>query len=371
MKTENSIAMLNEIAEEPVLFKKILQNKKEVTKDFVKLICENDIKKVYFSGCGSPGNVCVALKFAAIKLLKVDASYTYPALFNNHEGFNIANTYKPEELLLICPAESGRTKGPVNAARKAKELGMHVVCTTLNKNGILANESDVVIEKISGRELGLPSTKGHSTGLFTLLLCIVEAAHAKGSISENTYIQYMQGFNKLVNSVEDATMKTLNWFEQHQDIAMNATNYKIIGYGANYATAVEAMLKFIESHRRPTAAYELEEFMHGPIRSLFYDDVIFFICAEDCAEKDRMLKLYDVLKKHVKHCILVQSANDKFLGDNSITFDAVNIDLLSSVEYLVPFQVLSYLISDCLGLDMSLRFSITVKEEMEPSYLDA
>lgn len=370
MKSENAKAMLLEIAEEAPLFREILGDKERFTKGFVELFKTHDFKRIYFSGCGSPGNVGLALSFAVTKLLNIESSYTFPALFNNHEGFNVGGQYKPEEMLLVCSGETGRTKGPVIAARKAKSLGIPVVCTTLNPAGILARESDVVVEKISKEEIGAPSTKGHSSGLFTLLLCFVEAARALDKISAAEYAEYLDGFARLADSVDDAREKTMQWFWDHQDVVMYAERYTVIGYGANYATAVETTLKFIESHRRSTAAYELEEFMHGPTRAVFPDDVIFFICAEEGPEKERMLELYETVKAYAKNCILVQSQNDAFLDPMGIQFDAVNKEFLSAVEYLVPFQVLAYAISDALGMDQSQPYPLSIKHSMQPYFSD-
>lgn len=370
MKTKVSEVMLEEIKEESTLFNEILKDRLTITRDFVNLFKSHNFKRIYFSGSGSPSHVAFILKYASTKLLNIESTCSFPALFNNHEDFNVGGKYRPEEMLLICPAESGRTKGPVYSARKAKELGISVVCTTLNPKGVLAKECDVVIEKPSGHEFALPSTKGHSTGLFILLLCVVEAAQAIGSISKDEYDRYIAGFERLAESCNDAREKTLAWFVEHQKIAMLADKFRIIGYGANYGTAMETAIKFIESHGRPSLAYELEEFMHGPIRSVLKDDVIFFICAEDGLEKDRMIRLFKVMKQYTDNCVLVHSSNDSFTDPLEITFNAVNIDLLSTLEYLVPMQVLSFAISYHLGLDMTTRTTLAVKEAMEPSFSD-
>jgi glucoselysine-6-phosphate deglycase len=368
MKTENSRIMLEEIAEESALFTAIMKDRVAITKDFVCLFLEHKIKRIYLSGSGSPSHIALILKYAAINLLHIEATYSYPALFNNHEGFNVGNNYSPEEMLLICPAESGRSKGPVIAARNAKKLGIPVVCTTLNPVGVLARESDVVIVKPSNHEVALPSTKGHSTGLFLLLLCFIEAARAIGSISEKEYDRYIDGCTRLPESCRDAREKTLQWFSNHQDIIMLAENYRLIGYGANYGTVMEAALKFIESHKRPSMGYELEEFMHGPIRSVRKDEVLFFLCTEDCPEKDHMIRLFRVMKQYTENCVLVQSRSDEFTDPLALTFNAVNMEFLSTVEYLVPMQVLAFEISDHLGLDMTIKTTLAVKEAMEPSF---
>lgn len=370
MKTKNSTAMLKEIAEEAEIFSAILAKREEYTRDFVELFKANDIKRMYLTGCGSPGGACIALKYAAVKLLKVDATYSTPGLLNIHEGFNVAGVYEPDEMVLVCPGESGRTKGPVIAARKAREIGIHVVCTTLEPQGVLAQASDIVIFKPSGRELGLPSTKGHSTGIFLLLLCFIEAAHATGKIPDEEYAKYMSGMEHLPAAVIDAYDKTLAWFDEHMDLLMGAARFHLIGYGANYATVNEIVLKFIESHRRPATAVELEEFMHGHIRSITPEELLVFICAEDGPEKERMCKLYELMVEQNVGAgsVMIHSSNDDFHYPGELAFDASNVEFVNSVEYLVPLQIFSYVIADHLGLDMSISQGLYLKKAMEPSF---
>lgn len=370
MKSKISNTMLEEIAEQPAIFADIMSNREKISADFVNLLLSKNIKRIYFSGSGSPSNIAIIAKYAATKLLKIEATYSYPTLFNNHEGFNVGDQYAPDEMLLICPAESGRTKGPVIAARKAKEIGMSVMCTTHNPTGVLARECDVVVTKPSGREVALPSTKGHSTGIFLLLLCFVEGAKALGTISEDLYKKYIDGFERLSNSCDDARKKTVEWFYDNQELLMLADQYHIVAYGANFGTIMEARLKFIESHLRPTMVFELEEFMHGPIRSIRSDDVVLFLVTEDGPERERMLRLFNVIKEYTDKCVLIQGAEDAVEDPLALIFDAVNIEFLNTLEFLVPIQVLSFLISYHLGLDMTERKTLSIKAKMEPSFTD-
>lgn len=112
-------------------------------------------------------------------------------------------------------------------------------------------------------------------------------------------------------------------------MVMNAPFYRVIGYGANYGTALETALKFIETHKRLTMAYELEEFMHGPIRTVNPGDCIFFLCAEDGPEKERMKKLYEVVRKMTDNCVLVCSEADGAGSPMALTFPAVNREFLT------------------------------------------
>lgn len=370
MKFKNRNVMLEEIRSEPYFFEICLDQKEKITRDFVGLFMSHSIKRIYFSGSGSPFNAGIVLKYAAEKLLNIEATCSYPMLFNNHEGLNVGRKYGPEEMVVICPAESGRSKGAVITSRMARAQGIPVVCTTLNPQGVLARECQVVIVKPSGKEEALPSTKGHSTGIFMLLLCLVETAKSLGTIDEKTYGEYIDGFEKIIHSCQDAVEKTQLWFENHRKILMNAPFYRVIGYGANYGTAKETALKFIEVHRRITMAYELEEFMHGPIRTVMPGDCIFFLCTENGPEKERMRELYRVVKKMTDYCILICGEGEAENQEMDLQFHAVNLEFLTAIEYLVPMQVLACQIGYNLGFDPAEGMNTWAKLAMDTSFPD-
>lgn len=134
----NENAMMDCIKAEPDVIKEILDNREYYCGDFVKHFMTHPVKRVYLSGHGSPYNAGVVVGFMMEKLLKVEAATSYPTLFMNHSGFNVNGMYSPEEMLVICPAQSGRTRGPVYVARKAREMGILIICTTLLRDGVLA-----------------------------------------------------------------------------------------------------------------------------------------------------------------------------------------------------------------------------------------
>lgn len=367
MKSENFSAMLNEIREEPELARRLLSRREEITRPFVELLSAHPVKRVYFTGCGSPLYVSNTLKYAAVKLLGVEASATPAMLFQHHDHFN-TSVYQPEEMLLICPAESGMGHGQVNAAREAKRLGIPVVSTTWNLEGILGRESDLVLAKLPPHEVALATTKGQMMALLLLLMCFIDASRAMNRLSQDEYDSYMAALARVPESIESAIDRTLSWFERYQDVVMASPLYRIIGYGANLGTAEEAALKFLECHKRPSLFYELEESLHGPIRSVRKDDVIFLLCTEEGPEKERMLKLHRVMKEYTDYCFLVQSSRDKALDPQGIAFDTVNMEFVNTMEFLVPMQVLAYKIAESLGIDVSVSNTLAIKKSMVTSY---
>lgn len=366
MKSDNYYGMLNDIAKEPVLLQQLYDNRKDITAGFLKLWRSHHIKRMYLTGSGSPLYVGNVLKYAAIKLLGVDATSDPAMLLLNHIGFNL-DTYQPDEIMLFSPAESGRAKGQVKVARKAKELGIPIVCTTWNRDGMLAGISDLVLLKPS-REDGMPTTEGQVTAIYLGLLCFIEAALDMGRITQAEYDRYMLAMERVPAHVETNIAITKAWFEKYQNEVMGSPCYRMIAYGANIGTAEEASLKFTETHNRPSMFYELEECMHGPVVGLKHDQVMFVFCAEEGVEKERAVQLFHVMKEYSDNCYLVQSAQDVEKDPKGLLIQTDNVEFVNTIEYLIPMQMLAFMIADALGKDTGIHEPFAMMRKLETSY---
>ena len=306
-------AMMEEIREQSGLLRGLFENRRSLCRDFAALHREKRFKKVYFIGNGSPYYAGCTLCFAAEKLLGADAEAIPSGLFHNHKTFNPSGKYLPEETLLVCPAESGHSKGQVDAARRAKQMGITVMSTTLNPTGVLARTSDVVLAKPGRHEVAIAATKGQTMAIYMILLNFLEAALAAGTISPAQYDEYMEACRRVPDNVDRTIDATLSWFEKNRQRVMDAEKYFLIGYGANFGTVQEAGLKFFECHGKPTVSLELEESLHGPLRGLGKKDVAFFLAVEDGYEKQRMGKnctymLHDIASYDAIVCIKAYSS---------------------------------------------------------------
>ncbi|MEA4874194.1 SIS domain-containing protein [Anaerorhabdus sp.] len=344
----NETYMIDYIRYESTMVKEIVTNRFSYISELVEVLVSGKIKRIYFSGHGSPYNVGEIIRLMMSKLLRMEVTNDCPTLFNNHLEFNVNGIYDKEEMLLICPAQSGKTSGPFNAVLKAKELGIKTVCLTMNPTGLLAENSDIVIDKKSGEEISFAETKGHVASLTIMMLAVIEAAYKLETITNEEYQKYINGFDKVVVSMSEAVTVTMKWYEKYRDILMNQSYFTFIGYGPNYVTANEGGLKILETTLLPCLCYELEEYMHGKNQLVSKDSVIFFIAPKE-KEQSRMFKLYEWCKKTSKNCILISSFDNKFIDENSITCNFADIEFLTTLEYLIPFQVISYLLANDLG----------------------
>ena len=362
-------AMIEEIKEQSELLRALYNDRAALCADFVSLYQKHPFKKVLFVGNGSPYYAGCTLQFAAKKLLGAETSAVFAGIFHHHMDFNVSGIFRQEEILLVCPAESGHSKGQVDAARRAKKSGCFVMSTTLNPQGVLAKSSDVVLAKPGRHEVAMASTKGQTMAIFMIFLNFLEAAYHADRLSQTEYERYLQACERLPDNIEKSIVNTISWFKKNEQRVMNASKYFLIGYGANYGTVQEAALKFFECHGKPAIALELEESLHGPFRALAKKDMIFFLAAEDGPEKERMRLLAEAAAPYCENRILLQSAEDPAAGD-ILPVEASNVEFVNAIEYLVPLQVLSFLIADRKGINLSIPLVGSLDEVMSPAYED-
>lgn len=349
MEEENRHAMMECIMAEPELIRTLIKKRKLLSKGFVELFQKHSFKKIYFSGQASGFYIGMMLKPMIEDLLAIEVTVTNPAAFLDHERFNVNGMYEPDEMVMLCPAHSGSTKGPVKMAEICQQMGIPVVCTTYDVHSELAKRSDVVIDKQSGKEASYIETKGHIASLTIFFLCIIETAFACGKLNEADYEQWLSDFEKLPSACEDVIVQTKQWYDKNKYMLMRSKIARYVGFGSGYAVALEGSLKIAEATGLAPLAYEMEEFMHTATTQIEEDSLIFVI-APKAKESKRMNQLLQWCREHTKYCVLVASKDHPDLDTISLHADFLDKEYIYVIEYLIPFQMIAHLLSMDMGL---------------------
>lgn len=102
----------------------------------------------------------------------------------------------------------------------------------------IARESDHILYTYAGPEISVATTKAYSTQLIAVYLLAVQAAFAKGLISEERYGELIAELGRLPEKIQ----KTLDDKERIQWFASKYANAKdifFIGRGIDYAISLE------------------------------------------------------------------------------------------------------------------------------------
>lgn len=345
---ENQHAMMDCIMAEPELIRTLIAKRKLLSKAFVELFQKHSFKKLYFSGQASGIYIGMMLKPMIEDMLAIEVTVTNPAAFLDHERFNVNGVYQPDEMVMLCPAHSGSTKGPVRMAEICQQMGIPVVCTTYDVHSELAKRSDVVIDKMSSKEASYIETKGHIASLTIFFLCILETALTMGRLSESDYQQWISDFEKIPAACEDVLVQTNKWYDKNKEMLIKSNIARYVGFGSGYAVALEGSLKIAEATGLAPLAYEMEEFMHTATTQIEEDSLIFVI-APKAKESKRMNQLLQWCREHTKYCVLVASKNHPELDTISLHANFLDKEYIYVLEYLIPFQMIAHLLAMDMG----------------------
>ena len=344
-------ALLKCLEDIPRVVNSLILQKKDITEEFVKLFLSRDIKKIYFSGQASGIYIGMILKPFIEDCFQMEVQVTNPYEFVLNERFNVNGIYKPSQLCMICPAHSGTTPGPIKMAEICQEEEIAVVTVTYDLQSPLALQSTVAIDKRSGKEKSYIETRGHFASMVCIYLCFLEYGKASGRISAERYGVLLDCLKKVSCSMYHIVPKTFQWYNQNKKLLLDADVIRYIANGEYVGAALEGGLKIAETTHKSRLVYESEEFMHSGTTEVKRNSVIFMLMPENRAYV-RMQELYGWCRQHSGRTIVLCSCENAKDFENALGVTLEDVPYFSAMEYILPFEVLAYLLSEDLGLSV-------------------
>ena len=224
------------------------------------------LERLYIVACGSAYHVGMVAKYVMEELADL------PVEVDLASEFRYRNPKLMKDSMVIVVSQSGETADSLAALRLAKEKGVPVLGIVNVVGSSIARESDHILYTYAGPEISVATTKAYSTQLIAVYLLAVQAAFAKGLISEERYGELIAELGRLPEKIQ----KTLDDKERIQWFASKYANAKdifFIGRGIDYAISLEGSLKMKEISYIHSEAYAAGELKHGTI-SLIEDGTL-------------------------------------------------------------------------------------------------
>lgn len=314
--------MLKEISEQDETVLRAIQQDVEVVED----IC-NEIRKavgVFFVGCGSSFNACLAGSYLFSKIAKAHMNVVLASEFDNYEHFLMDKT------LVFAVSQSGETADVLEAVEAAKKRGSKVIGIVNRVESSLTRDSDRFMMMNTGLEICVLSTKTY-TAQVVLMSLLAYALAGK----------YEEGLRKLGGLYLDIYNLTSRSMREHlrelAEILYDKNHVYLIGRGLQYATALEAALKIKEVSYIHAEALAGGELKHGTL-ALIEDGTpcIVFVSREN---KSKILANAEEIKSRGGYIIGVSA-------ERSDIFDfwvkVPEVEELNSIVQVIPMQVLAY-----------------------------
>lgn len=216
-----------------------------------------DVDEIIITASGSSLNAAMLVKTMCEKDSQVRITIENPFQLRYYSPL----LHQKEKKLLIVLSQTGKSIGTLECLETAKNHHMPTIALTAYDDSPIAKAADYHVNILCGDEPVGPKTKGFTATALVLHILIMKLM--KDASYQSVIEEYKKSIEELPKNIQDAK----DWCSQHENWA-KAKAMSIVGFGTNYPTAREGSLKVLETMQISVMNFDMEEFMHGPHRTI-------------------------------------------------------------------------------------------------------
>ncbi len=336
---EKKLNMRDYVEETPDVVRKNCKKHSELTNPLVQEFLKKDYKSIWIVASGSSYNACMSARLFMRRTLNMEVKVIPPFTFENYE-----NDFKEDDFVFVV-SQSGRSTNALAALDFLKKKGHFRIGITGVTDAEIKNHSDLLIDWGVGVEKVGYVTKGVVTLAEFLMLFAIDSAVKKEIITECESEKLLKEIEDSMRVHENIQKNTHDFIEKHKKELLSMEAVYTIGCGANYGTALEAALKIGETVKIPAAAYESEEFLHGPCFPLNPRMTVLVFDNNDHTS-DRMIQIYKACKSVTDRTYLIGSAST--CDHNTVAAEKID-SLISPLAFLASAPLIAQYASGTLN----------------------
>ncbi|MFN3606458.1 MAG: glutamine--fructose-6-phosphate transaminase (isomerizing), partial [Cypionkella sp.] len=316
--------------------------------------------RVVMVACGTGFYSCLTAKYWFEQIARIPCEVDVASEFRYREPPIAPRT------LAIFVSQSGETADTLAALRYAKGRADMVLSLVNVGTSSIARESDLALAILAGIEVSVASTKAYTNQLTVLAMLALQAARAKGSLTEDAARAHMDD----LRAVPDLMRQTLTLDGQIAAMASAlapAPSVLFLGRGVMFATALEAALKMKELSYIHAEAYASGELKHGPIALIDPNLPVVVFAPHDRLFEKTVSNMQEVMARHGQVYLITDAAGAgaAHAGTKAQLCLPSAGDLAAPILYALPAQLLAYHTAMAKGTDIdqprNLAKSVTVE----------
>jgi len=316
------------------------------------------LRRVHLVACGTSWHAALVGKFLVETLAGVPTDVEYASEYRYRQPL------LDEATLVVGITQSGETADTL-AAMELAHAGSALLGTICNVRGSSAwRLASARLLTQAGPEIGVASTKAHTTQLVALLLLAMALRSARG-LADGADRELLVELQRLPLAVEQVLQGDRELYARGV-AALSGRDSLFLGRGILYPVALEGALKLKELSYLHAEGYPAGEMKHGPI-ALVEDGYPVLAVALRTPTRDKLLGNLREVKARGAAVLAVAEADAAEvaeLADLVLPVPLVH-PLLQPVVAVVPLQRLAYEVAIELGRDVdqprNLAKSVTVE----------
>ena len=358
--------MMKEICEEPVAFRKTLEqyvSKKDgrLKADMFPWDAEEAaaLKGLTIVSCGTAFHAALLGKKFVERLAGIPVQVEIASEFRYGDPM----LHSGDSLMVI--SQSGETADTIAALRLAKSRNCRTIAVCNVIGSTIARDAETVLFTYAGPEIAVAATKSYLTQLAVLYLTALDLAEKRGTMSEQDVHKRIDELFALPGKMQ----QILDHREQIQCFASKAFSVRhvfFIGRGIDYALSMEAALKLKEISYIHSEAYAAGELKHGTIALIEVGSLVVALATQPALIKKTSSNMEEVRVRgaHVLAVTNGESEEAAAHSDEQWAFPQVE-ETLTPFVAILPMQLIAYYMAVQKGCSVdrprNLAKSVTVE----------
>ncbi len=358
--------MMKEICEEPVAFRKTLEqyvSKKDgrLKADMFPWDAEEAaaLKGLTIVSCGTAFHAALLGKKFVERLAGIPVQVEIASEFRYGDPM----LHSGDSLMVI--SQSGETADTIAALRLAKSRNCRTIAVCNVIGSTIARDAETVLFTYAGPEIAVAATKSYLTQLAVLYLTALDLAEKRGTMSEQDVHKRIDELFALPGKMQ----QILDHREQIQCFASKAFSVRhvfFIGRGIDYALSMEAALKLKEISYIHSEAYAAGELKHGTIALIEEGSLVVALATQPALIKKTSSNMEEVRVRgaHVLAVTNGESEESAAHSDEQWAFPQVE-ETLTPFVAILPMQLIAYYMAVQKGCSVdrprNLAKSVTVE----------
>ncbi len=358
--------MMKEICEEPVAFRKTLEqyvSKKDgrLKADMFPWDAEEAaaLKGLTIVSCGTAFHAALLGKKFVERLAGIPVQVEIASEFRYGDPM----LHSGDSLMVI--SQSGETADTIAALRLAKSRNCRTIAVCNVIGSTIARDAETVLFTYAGPEIAVAATKSYLTQLAVLYLTALDLAEKRGTMSEQDVHKRIDELFALPGKMQ----QILDHREQIQCFASKVFSVRhvfFIGRGIDYALSMEAALKLKEISYIHSEAYAAGELKHGTIALIEEGSLVVALATQPALIKKTSSNMEEVRVRgaHVLAVTNGESEEAAAHSDEQWAFPQVE-ETLTPFVAILPMQLIAYYMAVQKGCSVdrprNLAKSVTVE----------
>jgi glutamine---fructose-6-phosphate transaminase (isomerizing) len=358
--------MLKEIFEQPSTIHDCLRGRLDAAAGTITMAgVENNIEqlknanRIMIVACGTSWHAGLVAEYVIEELCRIPVEVEYAS------EFRYRNPIVNKGDVIIAISQSGETADTLVALERAKEQGAFIFGVVNAVGSSIARLSHAGAYTHSGPEIGVASTKAFTGQLAVLNMMALKIAKAKGTISNEYYMQLLQELQDVPEKVE-AILKNAEELKVIAAKYAAASDFLFLGRGYNFPIALEGALKLKEISYIHAEGYPAAEMKHGPIALVDDKLPVVFIATKDSYHEKIVSNMQEIKARKGMVISIITDGDEVSPTLSNDTFSIPTADeVIAPILSVIPLQLLSYYVGTLKGVDVdkprNLAKSVTVE----------